>query len=394
MLAGLLFAIHDADDRPDRLAATLPFGGLTLIEYQARLLIAAGAAQIILVAQQTTPELLGAITRIGRRGVAVDAVRSAAEAAEKLHPLARVLMIADGLVTTESVVSGMAEEGGDALLVVPESEAPAGFERVGGHMAWAGVARLEPGRIAEVARLPRDYDMQSTLIRVAAQARAAHIALPAAALGDGHGIERHAASLDKRSRTVLAASLSGRRGWFDRYVLAPAARLALPPLLDRKVPGAGVAVAGGVVGVLGLVGVYSGFVATGLIAVLLATMTLALGATLGDLRDEPRLVQAERVGAVALPLIAILLFGWAVRDSTYDGAPLAIAIALIVLAGLGERAIRPASRRAWWGSPSAHLVIVTVSAMLGAPVLGLAGAGVYAAATLADAIEGLRKPAQ
>jgi hypothetical protein len=391
MLAGLLFAIHDADDRPDRLAATLPFGGLTLIEYQARLLVAAGAAQIILVVERATPELLGAITRIGRRGVAVDAVRSAAEAAEKLHPLARVLMIADGLVTTESVVSGMAQEGGDALLVIPEGDAPPGFERVGGHMAWAGVARLEPGRIAEVARLPRDYDMQSTLIRVAAQARAAHLALPASAVADGHAIERHGASLERRSRTVLAASLSGRKGWFDRYVLAPVARLALPPLVDRKVPSIGIAAAGGVLGLLGLGAVLSGFVATGAIVVLFATMTLALGATMGDLRDEPRLVRGERIAAVVLPLAAVLLVGWVVRDATYDGAPLATAIALVVLAGLGERAIPTAARRAWWASPSAHLAIVSIAALLGVVTLGLAVAGVYAAATLFDMIEQLRR---
>ena len=123
MLAGLLFAIHDADDRPDRLAATLPFSGVTLIEYQARLLIAAGVRQVIVVVARLTPELLGAINRINRRGVAVDTVRTAAEAMEKLHPLARVLMLGDGLVTTESIVAAMANEGGDALLVVPEDDA-------------------------------------------------------------------------------------------------------------------------------------------------------------------------------------------------------------------------------------------------------------------------------
>ena len=94
MLAGLLFAMHDADDRPNMLTATLPFGGVTLIEYQARLLIAAGASQIIIVVARLTPELLGAINRIGKRGIAVDTVRTAAEAAETLHPLARVLMLA------------------------------------------------------------------------------------------------------------------------------------------------------------------------------------------------------------------------------------------------------------------------------------------------------------
>ena len=153
MLAGLLFAVQDADDQPERLAATLPFGGLTLVEYQARLLVAAGASQIVAGRGRPTPELLGALSRIGRRGVAVDAVRTAAEAADKLHPLARVLMIADGLVTTEEVVAELAGEGGDALLVVPEADAPAGFERVGGAHGLGRASRgCEPRRLAEVAR--------------------------------------------------------------------------------------------------------------------------------------------------------------------------------------------------------------------------------------------------
>ena len=391
MLAGLLFAVQDADDLPDRLAATLPFGGLTLVEYQARLLVAAGASQIVLVASRATPELLGALSRIGRRGVAVDAVRTAAEAAEKLHPLARVLMIADGLVTTEEVVAELADEGGDALLVVPEGDAPAGFERVGGHMAWAGVARLQPGRLAEVARLPRDYDVQSTLIRVASQAKAAHVALPLGALGDGHGIERRATALDRRSRTVLTASLSARRGWFDRYVLAPVGRLSLPVLVDRKVPSIGVAAGGGVMGVLGLVAIAGGFVASGAVAVLVGTLALALGATLGGLRDEPELVRGERIAAVALPLLAIVLVGWAVRGATTDGAPLATAIALTVLAGLGERAIRSSARRGWWGTPSAYLALVAAAAVIGVAMPGLGLSAVYAAVTLAAAIERLRR---
>ncbi|MHA0329901.1 glycosyltransferase family protein [Sphingomonas melonis] len=142
MLAGLLFAMHDADDRPNMLTATLPFGGVTLIEYQARLLIAAGASQIIIVVARLTPELLGAINRIGKRGIAVDTVRTAAEAAETLHPLARVLMLADGLTTTGDTLAVLAREGGDALLVVPEDQVGPGYERLGGGMVWAGVARL------------------------------------------------------------------------------------------------------------------------------------------------------------------------------------------------------------------------------------------------------------
>src|SRR3954462_13883146 len=107
MLAGLLFATADASDRHDTLAATLPVGGVTLVEFQARLLIAAGASQIVVVVSRLTPELLGAINRLARRGVSVDAVRGPTEAIAKLHPLARIVWLADGLVTTSAVVEGM-----------------------------------------------------------------------------------------------------------------------------------------------------------------------------------------------------------------------------------------------------------------------------------------------
>ena len=189
MLAGLLFAIHDADDRDAMLTATLPFGGVTLIEYQARMLIAAGASQIVVMVARLTPELLGAINRIGKRGVAVDTVRTAAEAAAKLHPLARVLMLADGLTSTADAVAVLAGEGGDALLVLPEDQTAAQYERVGGGMVWAGIARLDPRRLGELATMPRDYDVQSTLIRLASQARAMHVLLPGEAIRGGHGVE-------------------------------------------------------------------------------------------------------------------------------------------------------------------------------------------------------------
>ena len=154
-MPGLIFATDDADDRPGMLAATLPFGGLTLIEFQARLLIAAGASQIILVVARMTPELLGAINRIGRRGVSADAVRTASEAVEKLHPLSRVLVVADGLMTTNEVMTSLLGAGGDALLVTDDRENVSRSERVGALTAWAGLALLDPKRIAEVAAMPR-----------------------------------------------------------------------------------------------------------------------------------------------------------------------------------------------------------------------------------------------
>ena len=208
MLAGLLFATHEAEDRPGILAATLPFAAATLIEYQARLLIASDAAQIVVVVQRLTPELVGALARIGRRGVAVDTVRTAAEALARLHPLARIVMVADGLVTTEGVIHALAGEGGDALLTVPGTQASPAFERVGGGEAWAGVARIDARRLADAARLPEDYDLQSTLLHAAEQAGARHVSLRLDDMELGHGIERRAAD---RKSTRLIQSLRESR---------------------------------------------------------------------------------------------------------------------------------------------------------------------------------------
>jgi len=391
MLAGLLFAIHDADDRPAMLTATLPFGGVTLIEYQARLLIAAGASQLVIMVARLTPELLGAINRIGKRGVAVDTVRTAAEAAAKLHPLARVLMLADGLTSTADTVAALAGEGGDALLVLPEDQTAAQYERVGGGMVWAGIARLDPRRLGELATMPRDYDVQSTLIRLASQARAVHVLLPRDAIRGGHGVGHSGTALEARGRTVMAAMVSGRSGWFERFVTAPLARLVIPLLVPGTVPVAAVAAGAGAVGLLGLALVGYAQPVAGLLLTALGAIGLSLGGVLADLRDESVAQRWLHAAAGVLPALAVLLYGHAATDVHGDAAPLVLAIGLVLLGVLGERARGLAPRRLWWGSAPAYLSLVWLGSLLSSPMAGLSLATVYAGSTLAAAIERLRR---
>ena len=223
MMAGLIFATDDAVDRPGTLAATLPFGGMTLLEYQARLLVAAGAGHVLVAVTRMTPALLGAVSRAAKRGVPVDVVRSAQEASAKVHPLASVVVIADGLVTTDDVIDRVSGEGKDAVVVT--EAASASLERLDARYCWAGVARTPAQRLADLAAFPADYDFQSTLLRVATQARAAHVLLPAKAVRSGHGVERAAGTLEVRSKDVLASQAEQRTGWIDRYVFTPVSRL-------------------------------------------------------------------------------------------------------------------------------------------------------------------------
>ena len=391
MLAGLLFAMHDADDRPAMLTATLPFGGVTLIEYQARLLIAAGASQIVILVARLTPELLGAINRIGKRGIAVDTVRTAGEAAAKLHPLGRVLMLADGLTTTEDTLAVLAREGGDALLVMPEDQSAGGYERVGGGMVWAGVARLDPRRLGELAAMPRDYDVPSTLVRLASQARAVHVLLPQDAVRGGHGVGHAGAALEARGRTVMAAMISGRSGWFERFVTAPLARAVIPLLVPRSVPVIAVAGGAGAVGSLGLALTLFDQPVSGLLLTLLAALGLSLAAILADLRDESASRRALDLAAKLLPGIAAILYGFGATQVGGDRAAEILALVLVLLAVLGERALGTQPRRLWWGSAPAYLGCAWLGALVASPVAGLGLAAAYAAATLTAAIERLRR---
>ena len=391
MLAGLIFATGDAEDKPGILAATLPFGGLTLIEFQARLLISAGASHIIVVVSRLTPELLGALNRIGRRAGSVDAVRTAAEVSEKLHPLARVLVMADGLVTTDDIVDLLAGEGTDALLVTDDRAASPGFERVGAQAAWAGLARLDPKRISEVAALPRDYDFQSTLLRVAAQAGAAQIRLPAGAPATGHGIERNGAALAERGGMILANFVSASVPWADRFVFAPLSRLVLPMLTKRAVPTLAAAGAAGAAGAIGLVALWFGWLATGMGLVIAAIAAFSIGGALAWLRDEDRARQGQRDAIPVFVALAALLLARADAGLTATATAWVVALGAIVAAGLAERAGNARIRRRWWASPAAYPLLMLPPLIAALPAIALGLSAAYAAITLGAAIEALRE---
>lgn len=384
MLAGLIFATEDADDRAGALAATLPFGGLTLIEFQARLLAAAGATQIVLAVARMTPELLGAISRIGRRGIAVDAVRSAVDAVGKLHPLARVLVFADGVVTTGDVVQSLAAASRETLLVTDQGDPR--YERVGANAAWAGLALLDGKRIAEVAAMPRDYDFQSTLLRAAAQAGADQVRLDPQ-MAPGHSIERSSQALARRGNSTVAALVAKPLRWAERLLVAPVVRRALPPLMARSVPAAGVLAAAAALALAAFVTILLGHFAAGMALACLAILGAGIAAGLAWVRDEGPLARVAEHAPAVIAAIAALLVGYGAGRP----AGLILAVALVIAAALLERAATPGRQRRFWASPAAYPVVLLPLLIAGQPLVALAAAALYAAATLAAAIEGFRE---
>jgi hypothetical protein len=391
MLTGLIFAVEEARDRPGTLVATLPFGGMTLLEYQVRLLAGAGAEQVLIAVGKMTPALLAAVNRASRREVEVEIVRSAEEAAEKMPADARVLVIADGLVTTDPVMDRMGHEGPEALLVTDDANSPAAIERLDMRDCWAGIARISLPQLKQIAQMPEDYDFQSALLRVAAQAGAEHIPLTAGWLRSGHSVEHTAEGLASRNTGVLAALTERRVDWADRWVFTRVARVILPELVSRGVPAWTLSVSAGLFGLVALVAILSGWTGTGSVVALLAAAALATGAAMAALRGEERRAANLEWAILALFGLTAIGLGWIEHVRLSSWTPGVLAIVAVAAQLLVERA--PSRHRRWWASPAAHLLVIAPFAVAGFVHVGLAIGAVYAFVTLASAVEGTREKA-
>lgn len=389
MLAGLIFAVEEASDRPGTLVATLPFGGMTLLEYQIRLLVGAGAEKILIAVGKMTPPLLTAVNRAARKHPMVEVVRSAEEAAEKFEHGSRVLVMADGLVTTDPVMDRMAAEGGEALLVTDDADSPAAIERLDMRDSWAGIARISVAQLGQIAQMPEDYDFQSALLRVASQSSAEHVPLTAGWLKGGHSVERSAEGLAARNTGLLAVLTERRVDWADRWVFTRIARAVLPELVGRNVGGWAVMIVAGLLSLLSLTAIGLDWVGIGVAGSLTAAAALATGSAMAALRGEELRGRALEWAILGLFGAVALLCGWVEHAQLFSWTPMVFAGFGVAAQVLIERV--QVRHRRWWASPSAHLLLLTPFALAGFTEYGLAGIAVYAFATLAAAIEATRE---
>lgn len=387
-LCGLIFAVEEAQDRPGTLVASLPFGGMTLLEYQIRLLAGIGADQVLVAVGKVTPQFLAAIERAGRGRLKVDIVRSAEEAAEKVMRDADVLVLADGLVTIDSVMERMAAEPHAALLVTDDSESPAAIERLDMRHCWAGIARIETRHLAHIAAMPEDYDFQSALLRVAAQSGALQVPLAPGWARAGHAVERSGDGLAARNDAVLAALSDRRTLWADRWVFSRASRFVLPQMMARNIPDWAPLAIGGAVSIAALLTVVAGWGGIGTLVALLATLAFATAASHAALRGEEPRARGIELAILALFVLLLAATGWHAFRVTGNPASLLLAASGVVLQLLAERV--PVQRRRWWANAAAQLLVLTPFALLGHATIGLAAVSLYALATLTAAIESLR----
>ena len=308
MTVGALIGAYQEDDSGG-LRALLPLAGRTLLEYQVRCASAAGAAPIVVIVERVPQALQDAFERLRLDGVGVFAVSDISEAVTRFEAGSMILLIGDGVAPPAELVASMAAEPEPAVAVVPDDEAHAMFERIDGESRWAGVAAVDAHLLGSTAAILGDWDLQSTLLRRTLQEGA--IRVPVSDAGGDPLLAETPDDLHDFQRRLLVGSRGVRPDWVSRFLLPPVEEFATEHLMETAVRP--LWLMWGALG-LTLAGAFSftrGWLAAGLVLLLLSMPLDLIATRLASLRLRPLPVKLlSRLALWPASGLALLALGW------------------------------------------------------------------------------------
>lgn len=229
-------------------------GGISLLERQARMLLKAGAAELLLVAP-ALPAELGARLSDDRRIVRVPTAAALAEQLEgELRP---VLMFVPGLLADDRLAPALLADGRAPLIAAFETTPPRGAERLDATSHSAGAALLPADLVQQVAAGLGDWELSGTLIRAACESGAARLAADALPLYVPNRrreiplIWAMPETADERTSATDALLASAQKGcldWPARFIHPPVENALVRLLLPTPITPNMITIATGVLG--------------------------------------------------------------------------------------------------------------------------------------------------
>ncbi|WP_327753511.1 hypothetical protein VVT58_07685 [Sphingobium sp. SJ10-10] len=339
--AAILSASRAGGDSAGSLRGSLHFAGQTLVEYQARQAVRAGADRVMILVSVITPALSQAVDRLSADGIAVALVRDMVSMVRDAPRDADTLLVADGAIIGQGYFEAMAGDEGNALLVTDDSRASAPFERIDAGQRWAGLARVSPDLLFNTLDMIGDWDLALTLVRAAVQAGARRVTVPQDDLLEGRvALVEAQDQADLAAQAVLSHGPRQRRirGAAEHYLLGPAARLISPALMRMQVPALQVRIAAMALGAIALVPIELLWTGAGFCLLLLSLLM----AETADRLDEMAL-RPLPMGWTAFVAPAFAVCGIALAAQGATPLYLALLLAIIQLADRGQKvgAARP-----------------------------------------------------
>lgn len=339
-LTALIAAYHESAE-PGALRATLPLAGRTLIERQARLARAAGARRIVVLVERMPAALAAALERLRREGLPVQIARGVAEAAEAIEAEDRLIVLGDGALADAEQLGEMAGLGGAAVLTVADGGHGELYERIDGSARWAGAAAMDGALLKDTAAMLRDWDLQSTLLRRALQAGAAHVAAAGPVI-----IVDGMADIAEAERRIVEGAQAPRPGWAAR-ALAPVEYGLTALVMGTAVGSTAVGSAAATLSGLGLIAFATRWPWVGLALLLLATPLEGVGLRLARLRMQRDAARAWwRYLIPAFAGGSLLALSYQIAETRGWGMVLlaAMTLAFLVAEGIETRGHAPRGR--------------------------------------------------
>lgn len=387
-LAALIAAYGQVEDASEGLRAALPLVGGTLLEQQVRLARRAGASHVVVLVERMPAALTAAFDRLRRDGITVEVARTANDAADRFHPDERLLVIADGCLAGEPLLTRLVASSVPTLVTVPDHSERQAFERIDSLTRWGGLALIDGAQLRRTVAMLGEWDMLSTLLRRMLQEGATRIdAFPPATAQSPELllIADRAAVLQGIDPRLIRASRGAAESWPARYLFPPIEELALRPLIGRAVDPAWLAIGGVGAAFLGFGAALGGLRWAALILLLLSGPLLAVAHRLAATRlaevRRASLFRRLRDGAAAAALLAL---GYDLQ-ATFGWGATAVSVATItaVAALAAERrtllALRAPSPPIWLANVDGLIWAALPFALAGQWLAGTVGASLYTA---------------
>jgi hypothetical protein len=229
----VLILVSEADGvAGEPVAALLRIAGQTLLERQVRQASAAGAGHIVVLVGSMPALLIAVVDRLKADGINVDIARNAQDAADRIHPEERLVVLEGGVSITNECFFALVNASTHSILTVPEMPANDRFERIDKNVRWAGMAIIDGGILRETAAMLGDWALGPTVLRQAVQRRVKRVSLDV----------DNAATL--KPLTVQDAAIAGRSlmknvvvpasGWFNRLLAAPILAFIDPVIVSHN----------------------------------------------------------------------------------------------------------------------------------------------------------------
>jgi len=319
MAIGALIGAYQEDDRGS-LRSLFPLAGRTLIEYQVRCAVAAGAAPVVVVVEREPQGLQDAFERLRLDGIGVFPVSDVNDAVSRFEAGSLILLIGDGIAAPVGLVTELAQEPEPAVATVPDDEEHEVFERIDGATRWAGVAVVDAPLLGSTAAMLGDWDLQSTLLRRAVQEGARRV--PASDIGGEPLLVESADQLADFQRHLVHSSRGPRDDWVSRYLLPPVEDFATEQLMETAVRPTWLIFAALALTIGGAICFTRGWLGAGLVLLLLSTPLDLVAARLATLRLRPFAQRTwSRLALWPAGGLALLAIGlWEMRHGTGWGS--------------------------------------------------------------------------